>query len=98
MSMGFLYVFLALVLQNNSNESVLALLGEKKIPKHLCRKRHWCVVKYHKQFYLNISSCRLYQGQRLMNFTLQLTADCLRSAHIDPGGLLYGRQSLVCSQ
>lgn len=30
MSMSFLYVFLALVLQNNSNGSVLALLGKKK--------------------------------------------------------------------
>lgn len=97
-SVAFLYVFLALVLQNNSYGSVLALLGKKKIPKHLWRKRHWCIVKYHKLFCLNISSWRLYQGQKLMNFMLQLTADCLRSVHIDPGGLLYGRQPLLCSQ
>lgn len=88
MSTGFLYVFLALVLHSNSSGSVLALLG-KKIPKHLWRKRHWCVVKYHKQFSLNISSWRLHQGQRLLNFMLQLSADCLRSAHMGPAAALW---------
>lgn len=39
MSVAFLYVFLALVLQDNSNESVLGPVGGKEVPKHL-----WAVV------------------------------------------------------
>lgn len=53
MSVAFLYVFLALVLQDNSIESVLGPVGGKKSPSIYGR---WCVVKYHKQFCLNISS------------------------------------------
>lgn len=39
MSVAVLYVFLALVLQNNSNGSVLALLGKKKNPQAFMEKK-----------------------------------------------------------